>query len=235
MESIDEIKRKIIEEEQKAAAEETAPANAQLMPIEEQAPVAIEKNSAAQAVIDKQRERDLNAIAEDESFQKASHDVASRDVAAKLRAEALDVLSAEQRNALAEYTLKKEKERLDYRVRFEKKIDKEEIRAEVYARKVRNAEAMYGQYYKQEVVETLDQDGNVVKTVRYKNFTTSKFVNKIRVFANWYNNLAEGSRKVIWTTIKIVFFGGLTAGVIAILVRVFKWLVSSGILNNLAG
>lgn len=231
MDNIEEIKRKIIEEEKAAQAEQQAE-DTQLVAVEQ--PKLSEKESATRAVIEKQRERDLNAIAEDEGFQKASHEVASRDVAAKLRAEALEVLSAEQRNALAEYTLKKEKERLDYRVRFEKKIDKEEIRAEVYARKVRNAEAMYGQYYKQEVVDTLDADGNVVKVVRYKNFTTSKFVNKVRVFANWYNNLAEGSRKVIWTTIKVVLFAGVIVAAGFSLYGIFKWLAGSGILNNLA-
>lgn len=236
MESLEEIKRKIIEEEQaqeKDAEQATAHAEQQLTVTQQ--PTEEKDKSSAQEVIKKQREKDLYLIAEDESFQKASHDVASRDVAAKLRAEALEVLSAEQRNALAEYTLKKEKERLDYRVRFEKKIDKEEIRAEVYNRKVKNAEAMYGRYYKQEVVDTLDKDGNVIKVVRYKNFTTSKFVNRIRVFANWYNNLAEGSRKVIWTTVKIVIFTGILVGVGFGLYGIFKWLANSGILNNLAG
>ena len=218
METLEEIKQEI--EEAKTAEKEVAPVE---VPASSAAPIVTEELAKAR-----------QEVARGEGFQKASHEVATRDMRATLNAEALAVLSAEQKNALAEYTLKKEKERLDYRIKYEKQIDREEIRAEVYARKVANAEAMYGRYYKQEVVDTLDKDGNVVKVVRYKNFTTSKFVNKVRVFANWYNNLAEGSRKIIWTTIKIVLICGLIVGIGFGLFGLIKWLANSGILGRIS-
>ena len=219
METIEEIKQEIEEANKETQVVEIAK---------------VEPAAAAAPLVTEELAKARQAVAQGEGFQKASRELATEDMRVALHAEALAVLSAEQKNALAEYTLKKEKERLDYRIKFEKEIDREEIRAEVYARKVATAEAMYGRYYKQEVVDVLDKDGNVVKVVRYKNFTTSKFVNRIRVFANWYSNLAEGSRKIIWTTIKIVLICGLIVGIGFGLYGIVKWLANSGVLGQLA-
>lgn len=204
----------------------------ELQKIEEKKEEAVSLDTT-DSLLQSQRKKDLQNIAEDKEFREKSQEVANRSIYAKLRTEAIDVLSLEQKNALAKYTLDKEKEQLDYKIKYEKRLIKEEVKAEVYARKVKNAEIMYGQYYKQEVVDTLDKDGNVIKVVRYKNFTTSKFVNRLRVFANWYNNLAEGSRKIIWTTIKIIVVAGLIVGIGFGLYGIFKWLVNSGIINQL--
>lgn len=204
----------------------------QMIENEECAVVAVGE-SEAQSLVSEGLAKARQEVAKDKGYLSASQEVAARDMRATLNAEALSVLSAEQKNAYQEYVLSQEKKKLDYKIKYEKRLVKEEVKAEVYSRKVAAAIAMYGQYYKTEEYEDYDDDGNKVTKHRYKNFTTSKFVNSIRAFAAWYKSLEQDVRKIIWTTIKVVFFGGLIALIGYGLYAVIRWLANSGVLGQI--
>ena len=218
--------------------EETNNIEFQKEPVEEKPKeiVTREDNTpTAKKIIEDTKVDVLKAISTDESFRNATKELAERDVNAKLREDALKVLDAEQKNQLAEYTLRKEKERLDYIAAHERSIEREEIKAKLYQRKRKSAEDRYGYLYKQEIVTMLDENGNEIQQVRYKNFTISKTINRLREFSNWYKNLADTTRKIIGTTLKVLLICGIIAAAGFTLYGLIKWLIHSGILNVALG
>lgn len=193
------------------------------------------EETSVQEIVDKQLHADLHEISGREEFKKASNQITERGVSAKLRERALEVLSAEQKNKLAEYTLKKEMERIDYVAKHEKSIEREAIKAQLYQRKYKNAVDRYGYLYSKEIVKTLNDKGEEISVVKYKNFTINRVLNRAREFASWYNNLEQTTRKMIFTTVKIGFILGLVAAGITCLVKLIQWLISSGLLNVSVG
>ena len=71
--------------------------------------------------------------------------------------------------------------------------------------------------------------------MRYKNFTISKTINRLREFSNWYKNLADTTRKIIGTTLKVLLICGIIAAAGFTLYGLIKWLINSGILNVALG
>ena len=68
---------------------------------------------------------------------------------------------------------------------------------------------------------------------KYKNFTPSWTINKMKEVSNWYKNQTETVQKMIWHTVKFVIFGGAGVGVCFLLYKVVRWLAASGALNTI--
>lgn len=236
MESIEQIKKEaeapIVESKTEQVPAVSTPINVATK--EETKPEEREEGASAAAnIVNKELAKARVEVAQTEGFKRNRDDVAARGMKAAIWTEALNVLSVEQQNALQEYILDQEKKKLDYRTKYEKRLVRDEIKAEVYKRKIAATEAMYGQYYKTEFYEDYDDQNNPIKKRRLKNFTTNKFVNQVRVFAAWYKSLEEGVRKIIATTVKILFFGGLIVGAIFGILGIVKWLANSGIIGKI--
>lgn len=194
-----------------------------------------QRSMTAEDVIDERHNADLQTLQNDADFKKLSMNIALRELRAKLEKNALDVLNEEQKNQLSAYVLKKEKERLDYRVKYERNIDREEVKAEVYRRKLEMAKKRYGHLYQQELVETTDENGQKTTEIRYKNFTTSKWINRYKEFVEWYNNLAKTTQKAILTTAKLLLIV-LGVGICGhIIYSVIAALINNGVLNIAIG
>ena len=108
------------------------------------------------------------------------------------------------------------------------------MRADVKATKRRIAEQRFGYLYTPDGTYTYkDKDGNDVTTTKYKNFTPSWTINKMKEVSNWYKNQTETVQKMIWHTVKFVIFGGAGVGVCYILYKAVRWLAASGALNTI--
>lgn len=204
--------------------------------------VASEKKTV-ESVIEEQRQKNYAQIAKNEEFQKRSTEIDARAVGAKLDKDDNEAYQQELENQYARYELDKKKEALDYRMKLERKTTKEKVKADVAIIKRETALKRYGYLYKPTRKEVLDENGNPMKDedgnivyqeIPAKDFTPSKFINQTREFTNWYNNLSTSMQKLIKTTLKIVFFGGLAALVVWLAVTGVKWLVDSGVLVGAA-
>lgn len=210
-----------------------------LQVVEERQPISVVESvkqelSTADDVIKRQELKDLQAISENEEFQNASRELNTRKVAGKLEEEANKVLDKELQNELDKYRLKKIKEELDYRQKKEKRIVKQQVRADVKATKRRIAEQRFGYLYIPDGTYTyVDKDGNEQTAIKYKNFTPSWSINKMKEVSNWYKNQTETVQKIIWNTVRFVIFGGMGAAVCYVIYRAVRWLASSGALNTI--
>lgn len=228
-----------IEEEQEQKTETEKSLSVQNANVPE---VATEKRTA-ESVIEEQRQKNYAEIAKSEKFQKRSTEIDARTVGAKLDKDDNEAYKQELENQYARYELNKKKEALDYRMKLERKTTKEKVKADVAIIKRETALKRYGYLYKPTKKEVLDENGNPLKDengniiyqeIPAKDFTPSKFINQTREFANWYNNLSTSMQKLIKTTLKIIFFGGLAAILVWLAVTGVKWLVDSGILVGAA-
>lgn len=190
-----------------------------------------ETDNAACNIVEKQQIQDIESFKESNEFKDASKQLAERKVLSEFKKEALAVLSTENENQLQEYILKKEKERLDYIMDKEKPLIREKAKADLMEQRKKIAEQRYGYLYKREIVDDIDENGNKIQRVQYKDFTSSKFLNTLKELATKYNNLSDTTKKVIWTTFKTVLIIGAIALVCYIGFKGISALINSGILQ----
>lgn len=217
---IEEIKNQVeadLESAEKQIAEQEEKSLAAIKQFGDNLP----KSTQEDDIVTKQRKKDLEAIAQNEQFQKQSLDINMRDVGAQLLQRQNEIEDKELRNELDRYRLKKEKEKLDYRTKKEKNIVREEVKADVFEKKLEVAEKRYGYLYEKENDET--------KSMKYKNFTINKFVNRTKEFSNWYKSLSAEVRKIIWTTVKtFLIVGGIALG-LYVMYELIRALATSGL------
>lgn len=169
--------------------------------------------------IREQYEASKKELVKTDEFKQLTDEITRRSAEAELGKDMLEILNQEQKNALSKYVLECEKKRLDFKQKKEKHIIEEEIKAEVYKRKVDVMQKRYGHLYDK------DENGNI------KNFVPSKSYNRYKAFVNWWDNTSDGFKKITKGFLRFMLWGGIIALVI-ILGRVgFKWLV--GFTKNL--
>lgn len=190
-----------------------------------------EEESSVSSLVQTQQQEDIKALKDSDEFKNASKQLAEKKLLTEFESEALKVLGQENRNQLEKYMLKKEKERLDYITEKEKPLIKEKAKAELMEQKRKIAIQRYGYLYKKVVVEDINENGEKIQKVEYKDFTASKPLNIIREFAFKYNNLSETAKKFIWTTLKVVIIVGLIALGLFVGYKLIMALVNSGVLN----
>ena len=179
----------------------------------------------AEEVVNEQEQAVLTAVKQTSKFQSMVTESTENSVEAEIEKRNLIVAGKKQENELAKLQLK-----------LNKKTMKDEARAAHYERKRKAKMVRYGYLYTPYEVEIIDTEtGELKKETRYKNFTTNNFINHYKEFANFYANLADGTKSIITKTLKIVFWVLLLVGIGFGIYGIIKWIINSGILNNIVG
>lgn len=164
--------------------------------------------------IEQQYQKDKQQLSNNEDFQRLTKEITDRTAKAILTEDMIKVLSAEQKNELALHILQCEKEKIEYKKKKEKSIVKEEVKAEVFNRKVEALKKKYGYLYEK------DENGNI------KNFVPNKAYNQYRSFVNWWDNTSDGFKKITKGVLKTLFWSGVVALVIMLGYKALKWVNS---------
>lgn len=162
--------------------------------------------------IENQYAQNTTALTQSEDFKNLTQEIVKRKAQADLSKDMLAVLNEEQKNALAKFILDCEKEKLEFRKKKEKKIILEEIKADLFNKKVMALQKKYGYLYKK------DDKGNLV------GFVPSKMYNKYASFCNWWENTTDGFKKIVKGTLKVVFWVGVAGLAIVIGYNLFDWI-----------
>ena len=200
----------------------------------------ISELTGTDSLIESQRKKNIEQLSNDVEFQRASYMVDEQRVAAELASQQIDNEQKKLENELKTYILKTQKAQLDYRKKMERRLIRQGVKAEIKQAKRLIAERRFGYLYQEDGTYTTiekDQNGNSVEVqhTKYKDFSPSYTINKMKEIQNWYKNQTEIVQKAIWNTVKFVIFGGLGVGIIYIVIKALKWLSQSGILNNIGG
>lgn len=162
--------------------------------------------------IENQYAQNTTALTQSEDFKKLTQEIVKRRAKADLSKDMLAVLDDEQKNALAKFILDCEKEKLEFRKKKEKKIIIEEIKADLFNKKVEALKKKYGYLYKR------DENGDLI------GFVPNKMYNKYASFCNWWANTTDGFRKIVKGTLKVVFWVGVAGLAIVIGYNLFEWI-----------
>lgn len=163
--------------------------------------------------IKEQYEESKKSLIKSEDFKKLADEITRRSAEAELGKDMLAILNQEQKNALAQYVLECEKKKLDFKQKKEKGLIEEDVKAQVFEKKVSILKKRYGHLYKK------DENGEIL------NFVPSKSYNKYKSFVNWWDNTSDGFKKITKGILKFLFWGGVVALVIIIGKFGFKWLI----------
>ena len=164
------------------------------------------------AEIENQYAQNTSALTQSEDFKNLTQEIVKRKAQADLSKDMLEVLNEEQKNALAKFVLDCEKEKLEFRKKKEKKIIIEEIKADLFNKKVEALKKKYGYLYKR------DENGDLI------GFVPNKAYNKYASFCNWWANTTDGFRKIVKGTLKVVFWVGVAGLAIVIGYNLFEWI-----------
>lgn len=169
--------------------------------------------------IQEQYKESKKELVKTEVFKQLTDEITRRSAEAELSKDMLEILNQEQKNALSKYVLECEKRRLDFKQKKEKGIIEEDVKAQVFAKKVEILQKRYGHLYDK------DENGNI------KNFVPSKSYNRYKAFVNWWDNTSDGFKKITKGFLRFVLWGGIIALVIILGRAGFKWFV--GFTKNL--
>lgn len=164
--------------------------------------------------IEKQYEKSRNDLATNEEFIKATDFVVKKGAEAKIRQDSLAILKQEQLNDLADYYLKCEKEKLEFRKKKEKKLIIEDVKADIAQKKIETLKKRYGYMYK---------DG--------EEFIPSKSYNRQREIVNWWNGLSDNIKKTIKGVLKVAIWCGIGVLVVVLGKRVIQWIIENVKMN----
>lgn len=169
-------------------------------------------------IVDAQRAKDLEDISKNEKFTTMSTEITAREAYNELKKKDNEIKDEELKREWEEYLLKKKKEEQDYRTALEKDLIKQEVKADVYAKKREISIKRYGYLYQKA------EDGSL------KDFSPSKVLNRYKELARWYQSLTDPTRKIINTTTKLLLRIGIIVAIGFALYGIIKWIVSSGII-----
>lgn len=174
-----------------------------------------EKNNVApktDSIVDEARQPVMQQIANSEEFKRETQKLYHKEVAVDFAEKTIKLADRELNNQYEQYALSKKKELLDLRVKYEKGLIKEQVKAQVQQQKIDIALKRYGYLtplYDENNEAVKDKDGNVV--VDMSKFTPNKPSNRFKELEFNYRNMSQTARKIIWTTIKTVVIVGLIA------------------------
>lgn len=174
-----------------------------------------EKNNVTpktDSIVDEARQPVMQQIANSEEFKRETQKLYHKEVAVDFAEKTIKLADRELNNQYEQYALSKKKELLDLRVKYEKGLIKEQVKAQVQQQKIDIALKRYGYLtplYDENNEVVKDKDGNVV--VDMSKFTPNKPSNRFKELEFNYRNMSQTARKIIWTTIKTVVIVGLIA------------------------
>lgn len=159
--------------------------------------------SLVKTEIKNQYDKDKQQLTNSDDFKKLTKEITERTAKAELSKDMLNVLNEEQKNELALYMLQCEKQKILYRKQKEKKVILEDVKADIYNKKVEALKKKYGYLYQK------DENGNIL------NFVPSKSYNKYKAFVNWWDNTSDGFKKITKGILKAVFWT-LVVGIVVV-------------------
>lgn len=174
-----------------------------------------EKNNVTpktDSIVDEARQPVMQQIANSEEFKRETQKLYHKEVEVDFAEKTIKLADRELNNQYEQYALSKKKELLDSRVKYEKGLIKEQVKAQVQQQKIDIALKRYGYLtplYDENNEVVKDKDGNVV--VDMSKFTPNKPSNRFKELEFNYRNMSQTARKIIWTTIKTVVIVGLIA------------------------
>ena len=164
------------------------------------------------SIVDEARQPVMQQIANSEEFKRETQKLYHKEVEVDFAEKTIQLADRELNNQYEQYALSKKKELLDLRVKYEKGLIKEQVKAQVQQQKIDIALKRYGYLtplYDENNEVVKDKDGNVV--VDMSKFTPNKPSNRFKELEFNYRNMSQTARKIIWTTIKTVVIIGLIA------------------------
>ena len=160
--------------------------------------------------IEKQYKKSCDDLATSEDFIKATDFVVKQGAEIKIDQDKLLILQQEQLNDLAEYYVKCEKEKLEFRKKKEKKLILEEVKADIVQKKIEILKKKYGYMYKEN-----------------EQFIPSKSYNRQRELVNWWNGLSVNVKKTIKGIFRIAFWGAIAVLGFTVGRRVLLWIMEN--------
>lgn len=167
--------------------------------------------------INTQYEKDKQEVSNSVGFKQLTKEITERSAKAILTEDMIKVLNAEQKNELALHILNCQKEQIEYRKKHEKKVILEDVKADVFNKKVEALKKKYGYLYDK------DENGNIL------NFVPSKTYNKYKAFCNWWENTTDGFKKIVKGSLKVLFWSAIASLVIILGYKFFSWISSINI------
>lgn len=168
----------------------------------------------------------LDTIKNGEEFKQTTTALYHKKSLADYRKKELEIENVELKNKYDEYVLKKNKELLDYQIKYEKGLVKETARANIQVQKLDIALKRYGYLYPlldENGVAKTDYNNNVI--VDMSKFTPNKLNNRFKEFETNYSKLNKTTRKAIWATLKTVLILGTITISGYLLYVLAKWLM----------
>lgn len=165
----------------------------------------LKSNDFTRNIVKEIKDTTLDSIKESAEFKEQVNNLYMQKSIADFESETLVIKNQEFDNDFEKYKLEKKKELLNRKIKFEKSLIKEKVKAEIKEEKRKIAIKRYGY-----LTPLFDKDNNIVRDekgdikVDYSKFTPNKFSNVIKEFEYNYNNLNKTTRKIIWGTIKTV-------------------------------
>lgn len=169
-------------------------------------------NTKHDTILDEQYEKNKAEISASEDFKNLTKEVTARSIKAQLSEDMLAIISNEQKNELAKYMLSIQKKQLDYRRKKENKLIYEEVKADIYNKKVESLKKRYGYLYKK------DENGYII------DFVPSKIHNRIQEITNWWKGTSENFKKIIKGVCKILLWSAILFIVLKVGYNVLKWI-----------
>ena len=174
--------------------------------------LAMTKPNVAGAITE-QYNKNTEALSKNEDFQNLTKEITEREAKAKLTADMLTIMTEEHKNELSAYWLACEKKKLEYKQKLEKKVIEEEVKSEVYNRKLQALISRYGYMYEK------DENGNP------KNFIPTKGYNRQKELVNWWNGQSDNFKKVVKGALKFLVWSAVITIVCVVGYRGIKWLL----------
>jgi len=165
--------------------------------------------------IQKQYNDNKSEIIKSDDFKNITREITERSAKAQLSKDMLEILNEEQKNALTAHILKCEQIKIEYRTKKEKKIILEEIKADLEQKRTDALKKRYGYLYLKDEKDEL------------MNFIPKKSYNVCRELSYRYSGTSDTFRKVVKTTLKTVFWVGISALLVYLLYTGFSWVISN--------
>lgn len=162
-----------------------------------------------------QYEQNKTEIAKEEWFKEATQQVTEKATKVQLSKDMLEIMSQEQKNALAQYALECEKKKLEYRQKAERKLIKAEVKADKQNREIEILKKRFGYMYPK------DKNGDII------DFIPSRPHNIYKELVNRWSSAGQGFKKFV-KTLFVVLFSGCAIALFCLLgMNLFKWLIKN--------
>lgn len=167
-------------------------------------------NNLTKDIISLQYEKDKQILANNDGFKQISKNIISKSAEVNMQNDMLELLNQEQLNALTQYALDCERDKLRYRQKKEKLVILETVKAGIANKKAEALWTRYGYMYSDK-----------------SKFIPNKLHNKQKEFTNWWAGTNDNFKKVIKSTLKILLWAGIAVAIVMVGYRLLLWIANN--------